>query len=175
MREPRNPFRLRASEYAESHRTFVRLFSPEALDVLQADNIWKRPQIIRSAPGGGKTSLLRLLTPSSLRTIYALRTREYMKDLFQKLTSLDVIGEDGTHVLGVFLSCAHSFATLDDLSLEDAKKEAPISFTIECQGSACDLARRFGYESKKNIRPTWIASLFRNKASRFLTTTCLLI
>jgi len=123
LREPRNPFRLRASEDAESHETFVRLFSPEALDVLQADNIWKRPQIIRSAPGGGKTSLLRLFTPSSLRTIYTLRTREYMKDLFKKLTALDAIGEDGPHVLGVYLSCAHSFAMLDDLSIEDAKKK----------------------------------------------------
>ena len=32
MRDPRNPFRLRASEDAESHETFVRLFSPEALE-----------------------------------------------------------------------------------------------------------------------------------------------
>lgn len=123
MREPRNPFRLRASEDAESHETFVRLFSPDALDILNMDGIWKHPLIIRSAPGGGKTSLLRLFTPSSLRTIYALRTRDYMKDLFKKLTALDAIGDDGPHVLGVFLSCAHSFATLDDLSIEDAKKK----------------------------------------------------
>ncbi|HUU26504.1 MAG TPA: hypothetical protein VM123_01710 [archaeon] len=46
-----------------------------------------------------------------------------MKDLFQKLTALDVIGEDGPHVLGVFLSCAHSFASLYDLSIEDVKKK----------------------------------------------------
>ena len=123
MREPRNPFRLRASEDTESHETFVRLFSPEALDVFQADDLWKRPQIIRSAPGGGKTSLLRLFTPSSLRTIYSLRTRDYMKDLFKKLTALDAMGDDGPHVLGVYLSCAHSFATLDDLSIEDVKKK----------------------------------------------------
>ena len=123
MREPRNPFRLRASEDTESHETFVRLFSPEALDVFQADDLWKRPQIIRSAPGGGKTSLLRLFTPSSLRTIYSLRTRDYTKDLFKKLTALDAMGDDGPHVLGVYLSCAHSFATLDDLSIEDVKKK----------------------------------------------------
>ncbi len=123
MREPRNPFRLRASEDAESHETFVRLFSPEALDVLQADSVWERPQIIRSAPGGGKTSLLRLFTPPSLRTIYALRTREYIRDLFKRLSAVDAIGDDGPHVLGVFLSCAHSFATLDDLDIEDATKK----------------------------------------------------
>ena len=37
MREPRNPFRMRASEHIESEETFVRLFSPEALKVLPKD------------------------------------------------------------------------------------------------------------------------------------------
>lgn len=123
MREPRNPFRLRASEDAESNETFLRLFSPEAMDVLQTENIWQRPQIIRSAPGGGKTSLLRLFTPSCLRTVYSLRSREYMKDLFKRLVGLDAIGNDRPHVLGVYLSCAHSFAALDDLSVEDGRKK----------------------------------------------------
>ncbi len=123
MREPRNPFRLRASEDAESHETFLRLFSPEAMDVLQPETIWERPQIIRSAPGGGKTSLLRLFTPSCLRTVYSLRSREYMKDLFKRLTVLDAIGDDGPHVLSLYLSCAHSFAALDDLNIEDGKKK----------------------------------------------------
>ncbi len=123
MRDPRNPFRLRASEDAESHETFVRLFSPEALDVLEPENVWARPQIIRSAPGGGKTSLLRLFTPASLRTIYALRTRDYIKDLFKRLCALDAIGDEGPRILGVSLSCAHSFAILDDLDVDDAKKK----------------------------------------------------
>jgi len=123
MREPRNPFRLRASEDVESHETFVHLFGPDALDVLEPDNIWKRPQILRSAPGGGKTSILRLFTPASLRTIYTMRTREHMKDLFKRMTALDAIGDDGPHVLGVFLSCAHSFAMLDDLNIEDVNKK----------------------------------------------------
>jgi hypothetical protein len=123
MREPRNPFRLRSSENAESPETFVRLFSPEALDVLEADNIWKRPQIIHSAPGGGKTSLLRLFTPASLRAIYSHKNQKNIKDLFKKLTALDAIGDDGPHILGVYLSCIHSFATLEDLSIEDTKKK----------------------------------------------------
>jgi len=122
MREPRNPFRLRASEHIESDETFVRLFSPEVLDMLSTPNIWERPQIIRSAPGGGKTSLLRLFTPSSLRTIYALRTREYTKDLFKSLSALGAMDDSGPCVLGAFLSCGHSFATLEDLDLDDGRK-----------------------------------------------------
>lgn len=122
MREPRNPFRLRASEHIESDETFVRLFSPEVLDMLGTPNVWERPQIIRSAPGGGKTSLLRLFTPSSLRTIHALRTREYTKDLFRSLSSLGAIDESGPVVVGVFLGCGHSFATLEDLDIDDGRK-----------------------------------------------------
>ena len=122
MREPRNPFRLRASEHIESDETFVRLFSPEVLDMLNVSNIWEHPQIIRSAPGGGKTSLLRLFTPSSLRTIHALRTREYTKDLFRSLTELGAIDDTGPLVVGVFLGCGHSFATLEDLDLDDGRK-----------------------------------------------------
>lgn len=122
MREPRNPFRLRASEHIESDETFVRLFSPEVLDMLNAERIWERPQVIRSAPGGGKTSLLRLFTPSSLRTIHALRTREYTKDLFRSLTALGAMNESGPLVAGVFLGCGHSFATLEDLDLDDGRK-----------------------------------------------------
>ena len=122
MREPRNPFRLRASEHIESDETFVRLFSPEVLDMLNAPDIWERPQIIRSAPGGGKTSLLRLFTPSSLRTIHAFRTQEYTKDLFRSLTALGAMDDTGPLVVGVFLGCGHSFATLEDLELDDARK-----------------------------------------------------
>lgn len=122
MREPRNPFRLRASEHIESDETFVRLFSPEVLEMLCTDNIWGRPQIIRSAPGGGKTSLLRLFTPSSLRTIHALRTREYTKDLFRSLSSIGAIGDSGPALVGVFLGCGHSFATLEDLDLDNGRK-----------------------------------------------------
>ncbi len=122
MREPRNPFRLRASEHIESDETFVRLFSPEVLDMLRTSDIWERPQVIRSAPGGGKTSLLRLFTPSSLRTIHALRTREYTKDLFRSLSSLGAMDDRGPAVLGVFLGCGHSFATLEDLDLDDGRK-----------------------------------------------------
>lgn len=122
MREPRNPFRLRASEHIEFDETFVRLFSPEVLDILSTPNVWERPQIIRSAPGGGKTSLLRLFTPSSLRMIHALRTREYTKDLFRSLCSLGAMDDRGPTVLGVFLGCGHSFATLEDLDLDDGRK-----------------------------------------------------
>ncbi|MCL4457086.1 MAG: hypothetical protein M1147_11185 [Nitrospirae bacterium] len=122
MREPRNPFRLRASEHIESDETFVRLFSPDVLDMLP-DNLWDKHQIIRSAPGGGKTSLCRLFTPKSLLTVHALRTRDYTKDIFQRLKKLDAISDDKPLVLGIFLSCSYSYASLDDLNIDSTKKQ----------------------------------------------------
>lgn len=123
MREPRNPFRLRASEHIESEETYIRLFSPDVLDILKNDEIWDKPQIIRSAPGGGKTSLLRLFTPSALLTVYSLRTRDYSKDLFKCLKEIGAISEDGPQVLGIFLRASQSFATLDDLKIETNMKQ----------------------------------------------------
>ena len=58
MREPRNPFRLRASESIESDATFLRLFGPGMLDLLPAENLWDKPQVFRSAPGGGQDFII---------------------------------------------------------------------------------------------------------------------
>lgn len=118
MREPRNPFRLRSSESIESHSTFLRLFSPGVLGLLQKDGSWNRVQIFRSAPGGGKTSLLRLFTPDSLLTLHDFRAIEEYKDLYNELKALEVISEQGPQVLGILLSCAKNYDELDDLEFD---------------------------------------------------------
>lgn len=123
MREPRNPFRLRASEHIESDATFLRLFSPGVLDLLPTEQLWDKIHILRSAEGGGKTSLLRLLTPSVLLTLHAYRKREECKELYQRMRDLDVIGESGPYLLGVPLSCARNYATLADLEIDRGRKE----------------------------------------------------
>jgi len=123
MREPRNPFRLRASEHIESDATFLRLFEPAMLDVLPNEELWERVYILRSAPGGGKTSLMRLFTPQVLMTLHAYRGREECRELYSRLQDLGVIGEAGPRLLGVMLSCSRNYATLADLALDEARKE----------------------------------------------------
>ncbi|MBI4446313.1 MAG: hypothetical protein HY645_10435 [Acidobacteria bacterium] len=123
MREPRNPFRLRASEDIESDATFLRLFEPAMLDLLPSEQFWERVCILRSAPGGGKTSLMRLFTPHVLLTLHVYRTREDSKELYNRLEDLGVIGEAGPRLLGVMLSCSRNYATLADLEIDDARKE----------------------------------------------------
>lgn len=122
MKEPRNPFKMRASEHIESDETFVRLFSPGVMEMLSAEDLWDKPKVIRSAPGGGKTTIFRLFTARSLLTIHSLRKREYCTDLFRKLKAFGAMNDSGPAVLGVLLSCSRNYATLEDLDIDPAKK-----------------------------------------------------
>jgi hypothetical protein len=123
MREPRNPFRLRASEHIESDATFLRLFEPAMLEVLTRDELWRRVLILRSAPGGGKTTLMRLFTPQVLLTLHAYRTRDECKELYHRLHQLGIIDEAGPRLLGIMLACSRNYATLADLEIDEARKE----------------------------------------------------
>jgi hypothetical protein len=123
MKEPRNPFRLRASEHIESDTTFLHLFGPGMLDLLPKERVLEHVRILRSAPGGGKTSLMRLFTPSVLLTLHMYRTREECRELYQRMQELGVIDESGPRLLGVMLSCAHSYAGLADMGFDQSRQE----------------------------------------------------
>lgn len=122
MKVPRNPFRIRFSENIMSDSDFLRLFGPGALDLLPIDGLWDRVQIFRSAPGGGKTSIFRIFTPNSLRHLHASRVSDDYKELYSRLKNIDAVSESGPRVLGVYLSCARVYASLEDLSFETEKK-----------------------------------------------------
>lgn len=123
MKEPRNPFRLRASEHIESDVTFLRLFSPGVLESLPAEGPLDKIHVIRSAEGGGKTSFLRLLNPTVLLTLHAYRKQDECKELYQWMRTLGAIGEDGPHLLGVPLSCARNYAALADLEIDRGRQD----------------------------------------------------
>ena len=121
MRESRNPFRLRSSESIDTDTTFLSLFEPGVLDVLEDRGLPTNVQLIRSAAGGGKTSLLRLFTPSVLRRLHVRRSEE--NELVSKLQALGAIDETGPTVLGVMLLCGRNYTGLDDLKAESVLKE----------------------------------------------------
>ena len=123
MREPRNPFLLRRSERIESDFQFLRLFGPGVLDILPNTRTWENVHFLRSAPGGGKTSLMRLLTPVSLLTLYAQRGMEDCKELYQKLQELRALGEAGPRLLGIMISCARNYATIADMDCSVAQRQ----------------------------------------------------
>ncbi|HXT71685.1 MAG TPA: hypothetical protein VN700_18155 [Vicinamibacterales bacterium] len=120
MRQSRNPFRLRRSENIDTDTEFLALFEPGILDVLTERGLPSTVQLIRSAAGGGKTSLLRLFTPTVLRTLHARRNNE--QELFGRVQGLGAIGEQGPQLLGVTLLCGRNYAVLEDLPVDRAQK-----------------------------------------------------
>ena len=123
MKESRNPFRLRTSEHIDQDATFLRLFEPGILDVFSSGDLWSRVRLVRSAAGAGKTSLLRLFTPSCLLTLHSHRKQDDWSELYQRLRDLEAIDESGPRVLGVMLQCGRYYATLADLSGERVRRE----------------------------------------------------
>jgi hypothetical protein len=122
MREPRNPFRLRASENIEVDATFVRLFAPGVLDLLKGDERLST-RIIRSAAGGGKTSLLRLFTPGPLLQLHAHRAQEEYVDLFERMKDLGAVSDEGPRLLGILLSCDKNYVALADMDLDAGRQQ----------------------------------------------------
>lgn len=118
-----NPFHIRASEYFDSEELFIKLFSPEILDVLDKGTIWQTVNIIRSTPGCGKTTLLRIFTPSIL-TLIERRNRQddHYSLLYEKLYELDVFNLNGPNVISSLISFNDEYSSLEDLEISSVNK-----------------------------------------------------
>ena len=112
----RNPFRLRAAQRAVSDEEFVRLFGAGVLDMM--DDIadpWGGLVFLRSAPGGGKTSFLRLLTPRPLKIASLLHDDENCRPTYDALHQREAIGERGPNILGVFCAFTNEYRDLAEI------------------------------------------------------------
>lgn len=118
MRSYRNPFRSRVSEQLSEPIVFLRSFGAGALDALrEADSIWDLLVVLRSAPGGGKTSLMRIFTIEILNLIHT--TREEFPELVEELERLGAMTESGPTHLGVILNLDRDYRSLLDLGLPE--------------------------------------------------------
>lgn len=112
----RNPFRLRASQRAVNDEQFVKLFGAGALDLI--DNIcdpFGGLVILRSAPGGGKTSFLRLMTPRPLRVASLLHDDIHSRPTYDALRSKGAIDDAGASLMGVLVTFTPEYRDLDDI------------------------------------------------------------
>ena len=110
-----NPFYARASEQQHDSNQFVSMFGPGALDMLP-EVLWDRLIILRSAPGAGKTSLMRLFTVDSLE-----RVRKSMKPsdpLYEELLRRGALTRKAAQKLGVLISLRKDYRSLLDLPYE---------------------------------------------------------
>src|SRR3954453_22391988 len=118
MRSYVNPFRSRTSEQVAQQGLdrYLRTFGADALDLLP-DEVWERPLIIRSAPGAGKTSLLRAVSADTLRVL-AIR-RSAHEDLVRQLQGLGALDEQGRPaVLGFRVPLVRDYRGIVDLEAD---------------------------------------------------------
>ena len=112
----RNPFRLRAAQRAVSDEEFVRLFGAGVLDLMDGiADPWAGIVFLRSAPGGGKTSFLRLLTPRPLKIASLLHGDENCRPTYDALHQREAIGERGPNILGVFCAFTNEYRDLEEI------------------------------------------------------------
>ena len=112
----RNPFRLRASKRSVHDEQFVRLFAAGALDLLNdADEPWAGVVFLRSAPGGGKTTLLRLLTPGPLRKIFRMQDDPDVRPTRDALIKAGAVTVEGPAILGVMIGFSNEYRDLDEI------------------------------------------------------------
>jgi hypothetical protein len=100
----RNPFRVRASARAVSDEQFIKTFAASAVEILRdPKNPWGGLVFVRSAPGGGKTTLLRLLTPGSLKRAISYSDDQRYRATRDALQDAGVVDGQRALLWGVYL------------------------------------------------------------------------
>lgn len=121
----RNPFRLRASKRSVHDEQFVRLFAAGALDLLNdVEDPWSGVVFLRSAPGGGKTTLLRLLTPGPLRKVFRMQDDQDIRPTRDALFKAGAIAADGPAILGVVIGFTNEYRDLEEIGETGARATA---------------------------------------------------
>lgn len=114
-----NPFYARAAEQLRDAHQFMSTFAAGALDMLPPA-AWDRLVILRSSPGAGKTSLMRLFTPDNLDWA---RRRMTQEPVYAQLQQLNAIDDHRVLKLGVLIDLDRDYRSLLDLPIPpDAAK-----------------------------------------------------
>lgn len=108
-----NPFYARASEQHQDAHQFMSTFGAGALDMLP-QGAWDRLVLLRSSPGAGKTSLMRLFTPENLH--WAIH-RMSQEPVHRQLLELGAINADVPLKLGVLIDLDRDYRSLLDLPM----------------------------------------------------------
>ena len=117
--------------------SFFRCFGLNALEIFDLDDMWVRIQTIRSARGSGKTSVMRIFSPSSLNMIQEHRDTEQFKLLYARLKKFDAFSDKGVKVLGVTLSLFGDYQILSQLDFKKAQAECIVFFVANKQNNHC--------------------------------------
>lgn len=116
MQQYDNPFSMRASEKMTSDDVFISLFSEESLyplkDYSEMGRLWGYLTYICSAPGGGKTTMLRCFSPSVLFKVH--NNKKDNDKLFKAMKGMGVVTAGKILKCGAYLLTNRSYADLED-------------------------------------------------------------
>lgn len=108
----RNAFAIRTSEQSAPDEVFARYFAPDVLTVLP-DNIFASSALVlRSSPGGGKTSLLRMFTPGPMLQVFRNPKIPPHDETFRHLAALGALDQTGIRVMGVLITCTTVYSEI---------------------------------------------------------------
>jgi hypothetical protein len=124
MRVDINPFYTRASDNIDTDERFIKLFSPEILSVFRDFPIWNAVNVLRSSPGGGKTTLLKIFSPKVLNEIKGSRAYDnHAKELFQVLKELGIFDDKGNPLIAAGITAFNTqYTTLEYLNINETQK-----------------------------------------------------
>lgn len=116
MQQYDNPFNMRASEKMTSDDVFISLLSDDTLyplkDYSDRGALWNNLTYICSAPGGGKTTMLRCFSPSVLYKVS--NNRKENDKLYKALKSMCVVSGNKILKCGAYLLTNRSYVDLED-------------------------------------------------------------
>ena len=117
----RNPFFYRAADVRSGSmaddRVFVNLFGISALGLLKdkIQNLWEIPIILLSAPGGGKSSLMRIFNSSALHYIEETASLGgNQRELAKQMEELSAFKNRELYALGIWFRISDEFQLLQD-------------------------------------------------------------
>ena len=124
MRVDVNPFYTRASDNIDTEDRFIKLFSPEILNIFKEFPIWNAVNVLRSSPGGGKTTLFKIFTPKILNAIKNSRSHDdHAKEIFNALQELQIFDAKGHPLIAAGLTSFNTqYSTLEYLDLNETQK-----------------------------------------------------
>lgn len=116
MQQYENPFSMRASEKMTSDDVFIDLFSEDSLyvlkDISDKGGLWGNLTYICSAPGGGKTTMLRCFMTSTLQKV--INNKADNDKLFKSLKSMGVVTANKITKCGAYLLTSRNYTDLED-------------------------------------------------------------
>lgn len=149
---PANTFFVKYMEPAEHDSEFLSLICPRLFEYLDRD-CFNRVVIINSSPGGGKSTLLQMFTPSRLKELLKNKSKDTYKDTFQRLEQLGVIGND-IDILGITIPCGQDNYSLIEEIYSNGKAVQAFFKLINLRilkKTILALCELYDLDSKKNI------------------------